>query len=113
MRSRRPNILWYCTDQQRFDTIRALGNPHIITHKHHVVAEFHDALGSTARPMASHYVAYHSEGLGELFDLADDPGEFDNLWDTANPALRYDLLRRHFDAMMATSDAGPQRVSMY
>jgi arylsulfatase A-like enzyme len=31
MPSRRPNILWYCTDQQRFDTIRALGNPHINT----------------------------------------------------------------------------------
>ena len=27
----RPNILWYCSDQQRFDTIRALGNPHINT----------------------------------------------------------------------------------
>jgi arylsulfatase len=27
----RPNILWYCTDQQRFDTIRALGNPHVET----------------------------------------------------------------------------------
>lgn len=27
----RPNILWYCTDQQRFDTIGALGNPHIRT----------------------------------------------------------------------------------
>ena len=27
----RPNILWYCTDQQRFDTIRALGNPYINT----------------------------------------------------------------------------------
>lgn len=27
----RPNILWYCTDQQRFDTIRALGNPHVVT----------------------------------------------------------------------------------
>ena len=26
-----PNILWYCTDQQRFDTIGALGNPHIRT----------------------------------------------------------------------------------
>ena len=24
-----PNILWYCTDQQRFDTISALGNQHI------------------------------------------------------------------------------------
>lgn len=28
---KRPNILWYCTDQQRFDTIRALGNQHINT----------------------------------------------------------------------------------
>ncbi len=27
----RPNILWICTDQQRFDTIAALGNPHIRT----------------------------------------------------------------------------------
>ncbi len=27
----RPNILWYCTDQQRFDTIKALGNPHLDT----------------------------------------------------------------------------------
>ena len=28
---KRPNILWYCTDQQRFDTIAALGNTHIHT----------------------------------------------------------------------------------
>jgi len=27
----RPNILWICTDQQRFDTIAALGNQHINT----------------------------------------------------------------------------------
>ena len=27
----RPNVLLFCTDQQRFDTIRALGNPHIRT----------------------------------------------------------------------------------
>ena len=27
----RPNILWYCSDQQRFDTIAALGNAHINT----------------------------------------------------------------------------------
>lgn len=26
-----PNILWYCTDQQRYDTIAALGNSHIRT----------------------------------------------------------------------------------
>ena len=27
----RPNILWICTNQQRFDTIRSMGNPHILT----------------------------------------------------------------------------------
>ena len=27
----RPNIVWLCTDQQRFDTIGALGNAHIRT----------------------------------------------------------------------------------
>jgi arylsulfatase A-like enzyme len=27
----RPNILWICTDQQRYDTIGALGNPHVHT----------------------------------------------------------------------------------
>ena len=29
--SSRPNILWICTDQQRFDTLGALGNPHAQT----------------------------------------------------------------------------------
>ena len=27
----KPNFLWICTDQQRFDTIRGLGNDHINT----------------------------------------------------------------------------------
>lgn len=27
----RPNVLWICTDQQRYDTISALGNPHLRT----------------------------------------------------------------------------------
>lgn len=31
MNDTRPNILWICTDQQRFDTINALGNPYIRT----------------------------------------------------------------------------------
>ena len=26
-----PNILWICTDQQRYDTIGALGNPYVRT----------------------------------------------------------------------------------
>ncbi len=31
MNNKKPNILWICTDQQRFDTIRSLGNQHIHT----------------------------------------------------------------------------------
>jgi len=31
MPNARPNILWICTDQQRYDTIHALGNEHIRT----------------------------------------------------------------------------------
>ena len=31
MADTRPNILWYCTDQQRFDTLGALGNPYVKT----------------------------------------------------------------------------------
>ncbi|MBF0280906.1 MAG: sulfatase-like hydrolase/transferase, partial [SAR324 cluster bacterium] len=33
MKLKRPNILWYCTDQQRYDTIGALNNPHVLTPK--------------------------------------------------------------------------------
>ena len=36
----RPNILWICTDQQRYDTIACLGNKHIRTpHLDRLVAE--------------------------------------------------------------------------
>ncbi len=31
MASERPNVLWMCADQQRWDTIGALGNPHVHT----------------------------------------------------------------------------------
>jgi arylsulfatase A-like enzyme len=31
MKGTKPNILWICTDQQRYDTIGALGNPHVDT----------------------------------------------------------------------------------
>ena len=31
MTGERPNILWFCSDQQRWDTVGALGNPHVRT----------------------------------------------------------------------------------
>jgi arylsulfatase A-like enzyme len=93
-------------------------------HKKYAVSEFNDALGSAAIDTPSHgsmlfdgrfkHVVYHGTGLGELFNLETDPGEFDNLWDhPAQHERRFALLREHFDAMMATSGAGPERVAMY
>jgi arylsulfatase A-like enzyme len=93
-------------------------------HKKYAVSEFNDALGSAAISTPSHgsmlfdgrfkHIVYHGTGLGELFDLESDPGEFDNLWqDPAQHERRFALLREHFDAMMATSGAGPERVAMY
>lgn len=94
------------------------------THKDSVVCEFNDALGSAKESVPTHAtmqfdgryktVVYHGHGFGELFDLETDPGEFTNLWDDPDhQELRHTLLHKHFDAVMATSDAGIERVGRF
>ncbi len=52
-------------------------------------------------------VVYHGHDYGELYDLAADPHEFDNRWDDPVYApIRFDLLRKSFDALALAVDVG-------
>ncbi len=91
-------------------------------HRPHVICEYFDAIGG--HPDHTHGTmvcdgryktcVYHGHEVGELYDLAADPGEFDNLWD--DPAardLKADRLKYHLDAMMGTIGVGPPRSGNY
>ena len=87
-------------------------------HRDHVRCEYYDSLDLSGHSCATMYrdrryklVRYHDHGLGELYDLAADPGEFDNRWDdTAYASIKLDLLERSFDAALTSADAGEPRI---
>ena len=52
-------------------------------------------------------VVYHGHDQGELFDLQEDPGEFENRWDDPNFAsLRFELLKQMLDRSAFAVDTG-------
>ncbi|MCY3779158.1 MAG: sulfatase-like hydrolase/transferase [Chloroflexi bacterium] len=86
-------------------------------HRDFVRCEYIDAIDLPAGSIASMYfdgryklVCYHNHGLGELYDLERDPGEFVDLWDSPeHQALKARLLQGSFNAHMTTLYAGPAR----
>jgi arylsulfatase len=87
-------------------------------HRDFVRCEYYDALDEPDGSFATMYrdaryklVVYHGHNLGELYDLEEDPEEFENMWDEpeAQP-LKLDLMQRSFDASMLAMDRGPVRV---
>ncbi len=90
-------------------------------HRDVVRCEYHDAVNLPGASRATmlfdgrHKLAvYHGHPAGELYDLADDPHEFRNLWEDPGSADRKcALLKRAFDATMLAADPGPARVARY
>ena len=88
-------------------------------HRDHVRCEYFDAVDMPDHTYASMFrddrwklVVYHGKGVGELYDLKNDPGEFENLWDVpAAQEVKTDLLLRSYDAAVASMDHGPERVA--
>ena len=93
-------------------------------HRNFVRSEYFDALdpyftGGTGtfatmhRTRSHKLVVYHGKGVGELFDLEQDPWEFDNLWDNPGAAaIKHRMLAESFDAhVLLTTDVGSERIA--
>lgn len=87
------------------------------THRQYVRCEYIDALDLPDDSYATMYYdgryklsIYHSHNMGELYDLHEDPNEFQDLWDSpSHQQLKLELLQSSFDATMLTMYPGLDR----
>ena len=93
-------------------------------HRNFVRSEYFDALdphftggsGTYAtmhRTQTHKLCVYHGKGVGELFDLANDPWEHRNLWDDPiHSKIKSQLIAESFDAhVLLTTDVGSKRIA--
>lgn len=97
------------------------GQANTQVHRDFVRCEYHDA---DPQQEASHanmmfdgrykLVVYHGHEIGELYDLREDPHEYFNLWnDPGVFPLKYELMKRIFDAVMLATDEGQPCVGHF
>ena len=89
-------------------------------HRDFVRCTFTDTLrgpksrGTMIRGQRYKLVNYHGTGLGQLFDLQNDPNEHRNLWNSPeHAAIKSKLLIKSFDAEVMSADEGSERVGRY
>jgi arylsulfatase A-like enzyme len=87
-------------------------------HREFVRSEYYDAVelpnhtfGTMYRDRRWKLVVYHGLDVGELYDMAEDPHEHVNLWDSAaHQQLKLRLMKQSFDATVLAMDYGPARI---
>jgi len=100
------------------------GKAGLQSHKDFVICEFNDAINVRDNPDYSHGVMYYDgqykvcvyagHDAGEIYDLKNDPGEFDNLWSLDSFVnKKAELLHKAYSGYMSTSDAGIRRTHAY
>ena len=96
-------------------------------HKPYVVSEYDGTIGGDLMKDQTHgfmyydgrykisiYQGYISGKTGEIYDLKEDPGEFENLWNNLEyKDLKADLVYKAFNAYLNTSDTGILRTGVY
>ncbi|MEW6305097.1 MAG: sulfatase-like hydrolase/transferase [Verrucomicrobiota bacterium] len=89
-------------------------------HRDFVFSEYYNAwshkhsYGTMLRTRTEKIVVYHGLDQGELYDLKNDPDEFDNLWDSpAHRDMKARLLKQCFDASVFTMDPLPPRLGPF
>ncbi len=104
-----------------FNICTGNADPH--KHKDYIYAEyyigqpFHDSLKekpllTTVRTRKHKITSYAGLEIGELYDLENDPGEHDNLWDSQEHRdLKMEMLKLCFDASVLTQDPIPLRTA--
>ncbi|MFW5844531.1 MAG: sulfatase [Spirochaetota bacterium] len=93
-------------------------------HKDHVVSEYHGAIGGEKMPDQTHgttyfdgrykVCVYEGHDVGEIYDLQNDPDEFENLWFTESfLPQKTELVKKAFHAYLGTVTPGVRRTGVY
>ena len=70
--------------------------------------------GTMIRTRRYKLVNYHGHGTGELFDMKNDPGEFNNLWDDpGHQNVKMDLMIKSYDVTVTTTNVGTKITGRY
>jgi arylsulfatase A-like enzyme len=97
-----------------------LGQADASQHRDHVFSEYYNSwthkhsYGSMLRTREEKIVVYHGTDQGELYDLKNDPDEFENLWSAPeHTEHKLRLMKACFDASVFTMDPSPPRLGPF